>query len=150
MEDVYFMMQMLWVHEIKISIELKIFRNVSFQKYNYQVKIKSRKDWECWWQSTYLVIIAGFHITSPKFKLRNSQIFLSSYFIFKNSSKPIFIQIFTRKRLFVLWLSTHEFPSFHVTRHLQSGRESRQNSFLYKKKNYFHIYGHQFGNISIT
>ena len=29
------------MHEIKISIELRIFRNVSIQKYNYQVKIKS-------------------------------------------------------------------------------------------------------------
>ena len=144
------MKQTLWVHEIKISIELKIFRNLSIHKYNYQVKIKSGRIENVDDKARKLAIIAGFHMTSPKFKLRNSQIFLSSYFIFKNSSKPIFIQIFTRERLIVLWLSTHEFPSFHVTRHLQSGRESRQNSFLYKKKNYFHIYGHQFGNISIT
>ena len=144
------MKQTLWVHEIKISIELKIFRNLSIHKYNYQVKIKSGRIENVDDKARKLAIIAGFHMTSPKFKLRNSQIFLSSYFIFKNSSKPIFIQIFTRERLIVLWLSTHEFPSFHVTRHLQSGRESRQNSFLYKKNNYFHIYGHQFGNISIT
>ena len=99
------MMQMLWVHEIKISIELKIFRNVSIQKYNYQVKIKSGRIENVDDKARKLAIIAGFHMTSPKFKLRNSQIFLSSYFIFKNSSKPIFIQIFTRKRLIVLWLS---------------------------------------------
>ena len=107
---------MLWVHEIKISIELKIFRNVSIQKYNYQVKIKSGRIENVDDKALKLAIIAGFRMTSPKFKLRNSQIFLSSHFIFKNSSKPIFIQIFTRKRLFVLWLSTHEFPSFYVTR----------------------------------
>ena len=144
------MKQMLWVHEIKISIELKIFRNVSIQKYNYQVKIKYGRIENVDDKARKLAIIAGFHMTSPKFKLRNSQIFLSSYFIFKNSSKPIFIQIFTGKRLFILGLSTHEFPSFYLTRHLQSGRESRQNSFLYKKKYYFHVYGHQFGNINIT
>ena len=144
------MKQMLWMHEIKISIELKILRNVSIQKYNYQVKIKYGRIENVDDKARKLAIIGGFHMTSPKFKLRNSQIFLSSYFIFKNSSKPIFIQIFTRKRLFVLWLSTHEFPSFYVTRHLQSGREGRQNSFLYKKKYYFHVYGHQLGNINIT
>ena len=144
------MKQMLWVHEIKISIELKIFRNLSIHKYNYQVKIKSGRIENVDDKARKLAIIAGFHMTSPKFKLRNSQIFLSSYFIFKNSSKLIFIQIFTGKRLFILWLSTHEFPSFYLTRHLQSGRESRQNSFLYKKEYYFHVYGHQFGSINIT
>ena len=59
------MKQMLWVHEIKMSIELKIFRNLSIHKYNYQVKIKSGRIENVDDKARKLAIIAGFHMTSP-------------------------------------------------------------------------------------
>ena len=87
--------------EMKVSVERKIFRNVSIQKFKYHVKQNLGKTDKVN-DKAHKLAIAGFHMTSPKFKLRNCQIFMSSYSLFKNSSKLIFKQILTRKRLFVL------------------------------------------------
>ena len=57
--------------------------------------------------------ILGFHMTSPKFKLRNYRFFWVSTFTWYYSTlKPLYKQFFGSKRFFVLQQWTLAFPSF--------------------------------------
>ena len=64
--------------------------------------------------------IPGFHMTSPKFKLRiiKQSLLLCFYY---STLKPLYKQIFGSKGFFVLRYRTLEFPGFCVTRHLAGG-----------------------------
>ena len=63
----------------------------------------------------------GFHMTSPKFKLRNCLFFRVSTFTWYYSTlKPLYQQIVGSKGFFVLRHWTLEFSYFGVTRHLIS------------------------------
>ena len=71
-------------------------------------------------------MILGFHMTSPKFKLRNNRFFWVSTFMWHYSTlKPLCKQIFGSKGFFVLRYRTFEFPGFCVTRHLADWRPGK-------------------------
>jgi len=95
-------------------------------------KIWVNSKWPAW-----SLQIAGFHMTSLKFKLQNNW---SSWdftlMMYKSSWKLIFIKIFALNGFLVLWDTMLGFQSFCVTRHLHDG------VIMVKKVTYFREFGY--------
>ena len=72
--------------------------------------------------------ILGFHVTSPKFKLRNYHFFWASTLMWYYSTLQTFIQTncrFKRPGCFVLRHWSLEIPDFCMTQHLADGQKMK-------------------------
>ena len=103
--------------------------------------------WTLFPRGHLVIAILGFHMTSPKFKLRNYRFFWVSTFMWNYSTlKPLYKKNFDSKGFFVLRYTTHEFPGFCVTGHLADGQESSYVGLKHyrfweiENKYYFNLY----------
>ena len=90
----------------------------------------SLKETTQWLWNIGLVIpqILGFHVTSPKFKLRNYHFFWASTLMWYYSTLKTFIQTncrFKRPGCFVLRHWSLEIPDFCMTQHLADGQKMK-------------------------
>ena len=72
-----------------------------------------------------MILIFGFHMTSPKFKVRNycfSRV--STFMLYYSTLKPLYKQIFGSKGFCVFRYRMLEFPGFCVMQHLADRQES--------------------------
>ena len=87
------------------------------------INLSKTHNYEC--NMSPMILILGFHMTSPKFKVRNYCFSRVSTFMWYYSTlKPLYKQIVGSKGFFVLRHWTLEFSGFCVTRHLADGQES--------------------------